>query len=97
MDKNITITLPRKLNEKIEEETKKGKFKSKSDFLFFVLRGWDKAADNGLRIMPKKAKKIKEVRLTPDEKIAIDRAKDDIKHGRFSSHARIMEILNSKK
>jgi len=93
MDKNITITLPRKLNEKIEEETKKGKFKSKSDFLFFVLRGWDKAADNDLRIMPKKTKKIKEVRLTPDEKIAIDRAKDDIKHKRFAPYEEFVNFL----
>lgn len=97
MSDNITISLPKKLNEKIEKEIKKGKFKSKSDFLSFILRGWEKSADNALRIIPKKTKKTKEVKLTPDEKIAIEKAEDDIKHGRFASHEEIMKILRSKK
>jgi|GEM_PF-4563336 hypothetical protein len=42
-------------------------------------------------------KKEKTVKLTPDERIAIERAEDDIKHSRFSSHEEIMKILRSKK
>ena len=85
---DVTISLPKGLNEKVEREAKKRKFKSKSDFLLFVLRGWEKQVTS---VIPKK---IKEVKLLPDEKIAIDRAKDDIKHGRFISHEKFMKFLN---
>jgi Arc/MetJ-type ribon-helix-helix transcriptional regulator len=83
MSDNITISLPKELNEKIEKEIKMGNFSSKTDFFSFVLRRWrDLLSDD---------------ELSAEDIAAIERGRDDIKNGRVSSHARIMEILKSKK
>ena len=83
MSYNISISLPKELNEKIEKEIKKGNFGSKTDFFRFVLRRWRDLVDDD--------------ELSAEDIAAIERGRDDIKHGRVSSHERIMEILNSKK
>ena len=83
MSDNITISLPKELNEKIEKEIKNGNFGSKTDFFRFVLRRWrDLVNDDELSL---------------EDIAAIARGRDDIKNGRVSSHARIMKILKSKK
>jgi Arc/MetJ-type ribon-helix-helix transcriptional regulator len=83
MSDNITISLPKELYEKIEKEIKNGNFDSKTDFFRFVLRRWRDLVNDD--------------ELSPEDIAAIERGRDDIKHGRVSSHARIMEILKSKK
>lgn len=82
MDENVTISLPKKLDEKIEREIKSGVFASKDDFFHFILRRWRDLVDD---------------ELTSDDIAAIERGKDDIKNGRFVSHEEIMKILRSKK
>ena len=83
MSDNITISLPKELNEKIEKEIKNGNFGSKTDFFRFVLRRWrDLVNDDELSL---------------EDIAAIERGRNDIKHGRISSQARIIKILKSKK
>ncbi len=83
MDKNVTISLPKKLNEKIEREIKNGVFESKNEFFQFILRRWRDLVDDD--------------ELNSEDIAAIERGKDDIKNGRFVSHEEIMKVLSSKK
>ncbi|MFZ3099767.1 MAG: hypothetical protein WA103_00845 [Minisyncoccales bacterium] len=83
MSDNISVLLPKELNEKIKKEIKNGNFGSKTDFFRFVLRRWRDLIDDD--------------KLSPEDIAAIERGRNDIKHDKVSSHARIMEILKSKK